>query len=180
MIVIFHLKKWMYKHIKGEIKFDKMNIDNIIANELRSIYLNKVETALKLIGLTFSDLKKYVRVGRSKSGISGDSVFKSYFGNDAKIPRPKERCLCGHEITEQCYLCPEGSKNIDDIIIVGNSCIHQWGYEPAVKGKGEKVKCNCCGATVNKSGIKRHQQTIKCRSRRDTASNISTSVGSMD
>ena len=34
-----------------------MNIDKIIANELRSIYLKKVETALKLIGLTFSDLK---------------------------------------------------------------------------------------------------------------------------
>ena len=78
----------------------------------------------------------------------------------------------------QSYLCPEGSKTIDDVIIVGNSCINQWGYDPAVIGNGEKVKCKCCGATVNKSGIKRHQQTIKCRSRRDTESNISTSVGS--
>ena len=34
-----------------------MNIDKIMANELRSIYLKKIETALKLIGLTFSDLK---------------------------------------------------------------------------------------------------------------------------
>ena len=80
----------------------------------------------------------------------------------------------------QCYLCPEGSKNIDDILIVGNICIHKWGYGPAVRGTGEKVKCNCCGATVNKTVIKRHQQTIKCRSRRDTASNISASVGSDD
>ena len=89
--------------------------------------------------MTFSDLKTYIRVGRSKYGISGDSAFKSYFGNDTKIPRPKERCLCGHEITEQCDLCPEGSKNIDDIIIVGNRCIHQWGYDRAVIGNGEKV-----------------------------------------
>ena len=166
----------MYKHIKGEIKFDKMNIDNIIANELRSIYLNKVETALKLIGLTFSDLKNYVRVGRSEAGISGDAAFKSYFGNDAKIPRPVDRCLCGHEITVQCYLCPEGSKNIDDVIIVGNRCITHWGYDAAIRGKGEKLKCNCCGATVNKSGIARHQETLKCRSRRDTETNISTSL----
>ena len=157
-----------------------MNIDKIIADELRSSYLNQVENALKELGLTFSDLKNYIRVGRSKSGISGDSAFKSYFGNYAKIPTPKERCLCGHEIMEQCYLCPEGSKNIDDIIIVGNRCIHQWGYDRAVIGNGEKVKCEYCGATVNKTGIKRHQQTIKCRSRRDTASNISTSVGSED
>ena len=51
-----------------------MNIENIIADELRSSYLNKAENALKLIGLTFSDLKTYIRVGISTSGISGDSV----------------------------------------------------------------------------------------------------------
>ena len=119
-----------------------MNIENIIADELRSNYLNKVENALKLIGLTFSDLKTYIRVGRSTSGISGDSAFKSYFGNDAKIPRPKERYLCGHEMTVQCYLCPEGSKDIDDILTVGNRCIHQWGYDPAVRGNGEQINVN--------------------------------------
>ena len=63
-----------------------MNIDKIIADELISSYLNKVENALKLIGFTFSDLKTYIRVGRSTSGIT-DSVFNNYFGNDTKIPR---------------------------------------------------------------------------------------------
>ena len=130
--------------------------------------------------MTFGDLKTYIRVGRSRYGISGDSAFKSYFGNDAKIPRPKERCLCGHKITVQCYLCPEDSKNVDDIIIVGNRCIHQWVYDRANRGIGEKVKCEICGATVNKTVIKRRQQTLTCRNRRDTASNISTSAGSED
>ena len=83
-----------------------------------------------------------------------DSAFRSYFGDDANIPLHKNRCLCGHEITQQCYLCPEGSTNIDDILTVGNRCIHKWGYDPANRGKGVKVKCNCCGATVNKTGIK--------------------------
>ena len=155
-----------------------MNIEQIIANELISNYLNKVEKALKILGLTFSNLKNYIRVGRSKSGIRGDSAFNSYFGNDAKIPSPKENCLCGHVIKEQCYLCPEGSKHIDDIIIVGNSCIHQWGYDPAARGNGEKIECEFCGATVNKPGIKRHQQTITCRSIIYTYYNISTSAGS--
>ena len=41
-----------------------MNIDNIIANETQSCYLNKVENALKILGLTFSDLKNYIRVGQ--------------------------------------------------------------------------------------------------------------------
>ena len=55
---------------------------------------------------------------------------------------------------EQIHSSPEGSKDIDDVIIVGDRCIHKWGYDPAVRGKGVKVKCNCCGATVNKSGNK--------------------------
>ena len=34
-----------------------MNIDKIIANETQSCYLNKLENPLKILGLTFSDLK---------------------------------------------------------------------------------------------------------------------------
>ena len=86
-------------------------------------------------------MKNYIRVGTSNHG-RRDAAFKSYFGEYAQIPRPVEHCICGHEITEQCYLCPEGSKHIDDILTVGNRCIHQWGYDPAVRGNGEKVKCD--------------------------------------
>ena len=93
-------------------------------------------------------------------GVS-DSAFRSYSGHDAEIPLRNNRCLCDHEITEQCYLCPEGSKNMDDIIIVGNRCIHKWGYDPAIRGKGVKVKCECCEATVNKAGIKKTSRNIK-------------------
>ena len=46
------------------------------------------------------------------------------------------KCLCGHEITQQCYLCPEGSKDIDDIITVCDQCISRWGYDPAIRGTG--------------------------------------------
>ena len=118
-----------------------MNIEKITADELRSCYLNKVEKALKLLGLTFTDLKNYVRVGSSNHG-RRDAAFKSYFGEYAKLTRHAENCICGHEITEQCYLCPEGSTTIDDVIIVGSRCIHKWGYDPAVRGNGEKINVN--------------------------------------
>ena len=108
--------------------------------------------------MTFTDLNDYLKVGSSKFG-KADSGFKRYFGNDAQLPIHKQACLCGHEITQQCYLCPEGSKHIDDVIIVCNQCISRWGYNPAIRGKGDKVKCECCGVTVNTSGIKRHQET---------------------
>ena len=129
-----------------------MNIDKIIAYELRSSYSNKVEKALKISGLTFIGLKGYLKVGSSNHD-RRDAAFNSYFGEYAKLPRHAENCVCGNEITEQCYLCPEGSKSIDDIIIVGSRCIHKWGYDPVVRGKGVKIKCECCGATVNNSGI---------------------------
>ena len=92
-----------------------MNIDKIIAKELKYRCLDRVETALKERGLTFTDLKNCAKVGSSKFGKSG-SGFKSHFGNDAKIPVHQKKFLCGHEIIQQCYLCPEGSTNIDDII----------------------------------------------------------------
>ena len=72
------------------------------------------------------------------------------------------------------------SKNIGDIITVGGKCIDKWGYDPAIRSKGGKVKCECCGAAVNKSGLKGHQETLKCRNRRDTDSNISTCADSED
>ena len=158
-----------------------MDIDRLIADESKSSYVNRVERTLNNRGLTFTDLKNYIRVGSSIHGIT-DAAFNSYFGDDADIPIRKNHCLCDHEIIEQCYLCPEGSKNIDDVITVGNKCIRKWGYDPAVRGNGTKFTCEFCGSTLNKSGKTRHQQTNKCRSRRDTASDISTSVGfeSMD
>ena len=141
-----------------------MSIDKIIAKELRYtyihiyiyiyIYLDRVEHALNDRGMAFIDLNNYLRVGSSNFGRI-DSVFKSYFGNDAKLPIHQKKCLCGHGITQQCYLCPEGSTNIDDIVVVCNQCIHKWGYDPAIRGKGVKVKCECCGVAVNKSAIKK-------------------------
>ena len=123
------------------------------------MYLNIIEKSLDQIGLTFTDLKGYLKVGSSNHG-TRDAAFKSYFGEYAQIPSRVESCLCGHEIIEQCYLCPEGSNNIDDILIVGNICIHKWGYDTAIRGKGVKVKCECCGATVNKVGIQKTSRNI--------------------
>ena len=74
-----------------------------------------LKNALNERGVTFTDLTKCLKVGSSKFG-KVDSVFKSYFGNDAKTPIHQTNCLCGHEITQQCDLCPDGSINIDDSI----------------------------------------------------------------
>ena len=158
-----------------------MHIDRLIADESKSSYVNRVERSLNNIGLTFTDFRNYIRVGSSNHGIT-DAAFKSYFGDedDAKIPIHKTHCICNHEIIEQCYLCPEGSKHVDDVIVVGNRCIHKWGYDASTRGSSEKFTCEFCGSTLNIPGKTRHQQTNKCRSRRDTASDISTSVGSED
>ena len=70
-----------------------MYIDRIIADESKSSYVNRVERTLNNRGLTFTDLKNYIRVGSSNHGIS-DAAFKSYFGDDARLPKHKHHCMC--------------------------------------------------------------------------------------
>ena len=53
--------------------------------------------------MAFIDSENYLKVGSSKFG-KADSAFKSYSGNDAEIPIHQNNCLCGHDITQQCYL----------------------------------------------------------------------------
>ena len=77
------------------------------------------------------------------------------FGKDAKLPIFQSSCLCGHEIRQQCYVCPKNSTHTGDIITFGNRCIGQCGYAPAIRGIGVKVKCECCGSTVNRTGLKK-------------------------
>ena len=44
----------------------------------------------------------------------------------------------------------------------------------------EQITCNICDCQVARANMARHQRTNKCRNIRDTASNISTSVGSAE
>ena len=41
------------------------------------------------------------------------------FENDIERPKDETHCLCGHRIKQQCYLCLEGSTNIEYIIALG-------------------------------------------------------------
>ncbi len=140
----------------------KMNIDKILSKEKQYNYLDRVEGALKPKGLTFLDLKQYIRCGSSTHG-KPSPVLSSKYGKDVKLPETQKTCLCGHKIIEQCYLCPIGDQDLSQALIVGNHCIKKWGIKPAMRGKGLKVECNVCGAMVNKSGLARHHKTRKCQ-----------------
>jgi hypothetical protein len=111
-------------------------------------------------------------------------VFVDKFG-DVKPPEYRHVCLCGHFIMEQCYLCPENSKDVNDIIVVGNHCIDTWGFKRAKWGKGKKVECDVCGCTVNRSGLARHKKRPccikhKCSKDNDTESTKSGDSNSVD
>ena len=137
-----------------------MNIDKIISKEIPCNLLNNIEASLNKQGLTFSDLNNYDKVGSSDFD-RPDFAFLTRFWKDAKLPTFQSNCLCGHEIRPQCYVCPNISTNTDDILTFGNRCIGKCGYAPAIRGIGVKVKCECCGSPVNKTGLKRHKQNTK-------------------
>ena len=138
------------------------NIDKILRRELKYKYLNNVKNGLAEYNLTFKDLNNYVRCGRTPADCKPDKVFVDRFG-DVKPPEHRYVCLCGHRIKEQCYLCPENSKDVNDIIVVGNHCIDTWGFKRAKWGKCAKVECKLCGAEVSKSGLARHQKRPTCK-----------------
>ena len=139
-----------------------MNIDKILSKERQYNYLDRVEAHLQSKGLTFKDLKNYIRCGSSINGV-GTKVLIDKYGKDVKLPEIQTSCMCGHRIVEQCYLCPIGNQDLTHALVVGNHCIRTWGIKPALRGKGLKVECEVCGSMVNKSGLARHQKQPKCK-----------------
>ena len=139
-----------------------MNIQKIVSGQIRYNYLDRVKASLSARNLTFNDLKTHERVGRSNHNVP-DTIYMKKFGKTAKLPEHQNVCLCGHAIVEQCYLCPTGSNNVDDIIVVGNHCIKRFGFSNAVNGDAsKKIQCDLCGALVCKKGIARHKRTPRC------------------
>jgi hypothetical protein len=139
-----------------------MNIDKILSKDKQYDYLYHVEGALRSKGLTFLELKQYIRCGSSIHGVPSP-VLTSKYGKDVKLPDTQMTCMCGHRIIEQCYLCPIGNQDLNQALSVGNHCIKKWGIKPAMRGKGLKVECDVCGAMLNKSGLARHHKTRKCQ-----------------
>ena len=157
-----------------------MNIDKILSKERQYNYLDRVEDSLSSKGLTFSDLKNYIRCGSSTHGVP-TKVLVDKFGKDVQLPENQAACLCGHRIVEQCYLCPKDNQDLNQAIVVGNHCIKKWGIRPTMRGKGSNVECDICGSMVNKSGLARHQKRPKCQrmalSKHDfDISNVSTTA----
>ena len=155
------------------------NIDKILRRELKYKYLNNVENGLAEYNLSFKELNNYVRCGRTPADWKPDKVFVDRFG-DVEPPEHRHVCLCGHRIKEQCYLCPENSKDVNDIIVVGNHCIDTWGFKRAKWGKCKKVECKLCGADVSKSGLARHQKRPCCIKNRKINDNDTESTKSGD
>ena len=139
-----------------------MNIDKILSKEKQYNYLDRVEGSLKSTGLTFLDLKQYIRCGSSTHGVPSPALTSKY-GKDVKLLETQMTCICGHRTIEQCYLCPLRNQDLNQALNIGNHCIKKWGIKPAMRGKGLKVECDVCGAMLTKSGLARHHKTRTCQ-----------------
>ena len=167
-----------------------MNIQQIINREIKYKYLDRVQASLDAYDITLADLKTYEPVGKSNHGFP-NTIFTKRFGKQTKIPEHQHSCLCEHAIVEQCYLCPRGSTNVDDIIVLGNHCIKTFGFSKAINGDArQKIHCDLCEASVHKKGIARHKKRPCCIKNRkinnndnndnDTESTKSGSSNSVD
>lgn len=73
---------------------------------------------LNLLGITLEEFKTFKYAGGIKG--SHDKYFKLAYPN---IERPlhKDKCICGHRITENCYVVKDGL-----FIVLGNCCIKKY------------------------------------------------------
>ena len=167
-----------------------MNIQQIINREIKYKYLDRVQASLDAYDITLADLQTYEPIGKSNHGFP-NTIFTKRFGKQTKIPEHQHSCLCEHAIVEQCYLCPRGSTNVDDIIVLGNHCIKRFGFSKAINGDAkQKIQCDLCGASVHKKGLARHKKRPCCINNRkinnndnndnDTESTKSGSSNSVD
>ena len=75
---------------------------------------------LKNYGLTYEDI---IKSGWKYCGGNQGHHFNYYkllFNTDKKI-EPQDRCVCGHFIKENCYICDREHK---EILVLGLSLIH--------------------------------------------------------
>ena len=93
------------------------------------------------MNITFESLADYMQCRRGYDigapVAATTSYFKLCFGNALPPPIPA-KCLCGHRIIEQCYICPKNDPTPEQVLVVGNECIEKFG---AMNGR----LCEICG-----------------------------------
>lgn len=99
-------------------------------------FWKKFINGLEEMGLTYEEVKTYICVGGVHLKERGMTLsyekksyrykrFSDYFPNDI-LPEYKDICVCGHEIHENCFIIKPESKNVNEIIIVGNCCVKRF------------------------------------------------------
>jgi hypothetical protein len=124
---------------------------------------------LKNYNLTYNDILNnnfYYCGGDNNSHLN---YFKLIY-NDKKLPEKKEKCICGHEIRDNCYIT---DGNI--ILILGNCCIKKFlpkdksGRTCEKCGKPHKNRkyniCNDCKYNLSFEEQKQQKELIKKRER---------------
>ena len=112
------------------------SLNNVIIEEKKQYNVEKFNSnLLKRYNKTPYDLKneKYHYIGSDKNTHN----FKLLFAGKP-LPEHKCKCLCDHDIDENCYIINK-NKCYDSIIIVGNVCRLRY-----MNNIGKKMLCEKC------------------------------------
>lgn len=99
-------------------------------------YIMKKNKYLDALIETLGDFKNWEFVG-GNSKMSNINRFYLKFGRGFKFPEKTDKCVCGHEIRENCYLFNLINGTIE---IVGNCCVSRFLPDKDSK----KLKCREC------------------------------------
>lgn len=92
---------------------------------------------LEKYGLTPEELKNYIYVGSNRD--KGREYFREKFPDNTPFPDDEKQCVCGHNIQENCYVCPDPRNGPYGIVVLGNCCVKKY-----IREKRSKT-CQDCG-----------------------------------
>ena len=92
--------------------------------------------------VSYESLNNYIECGRWHTGCYGtDLKYKLLFGyatSPVKQFDNNNKCICGPNIVELCFVCPQNNLSLSESIVVGNECIGKFSIST---GKC----CEICG-----------------------------------
>ena len=108
-------------------------------------------------GVTMNYLSNYRTCGVKHIGGVLHDQFKELFGK-AEPPLDVDRCIRGHKILEQCYICPRDGVRVENMLIFGSECINKI-KDGVMKGS----RCEVCDVTHKNRNFNFWNEHKKCK-----------------
>ena len=154
-----HKTNFFPYYVENYLKFRHDLQSNKMSTEVGNRYFEKFKQGLAELGFTYEYIVANYKYCGGNGGIKGSinrhvNYYKTIM-NDKPFPEREKKCLCGHDIIENCYIYNPSDLN-EPLIVVGNCCINRFLSKSAGR------QCKICGV-AHKS--RKHNLCSNCKTK---------------